>query len=153
MAMETTETYHAAESNYSRDLGIGIAVAVAAVIVGGVVCVWAVNRFDDIGAFSFLLLGWIAGPAARKLMTRPRKVVGYALAAAVVVAMLIAEVTWIRWNILDVDGWGQAISLLPDFVEQFTSSAFIAGFCAFVGASSAYREAGVRYKMVQVVEE
>ena len=154
MSVETTKANHAAESDYySRDLSIGIAIAVATLVGGGAACGWLVNRFGEFGAFSFLLLGWIAGLAARTFMKRPRKSVGYAVAAAVVIAMLIAEVTWIRWNIQDVDGWGKAISLLPDFCQRFTMSAFLAGLCAFFGASSAYREAGVRYKLVRVVEE
>lgn len=153
MSAETTELKNAVDSDYFRDLGIGIAVAVATVIGGGAACGWFVNRFGEFGACFLLLLGWVAGLAARSLMKRPRKIVGYAIAVAVVIAILIAQVTWIRWNIRDVDGWGKAITLLPDFFQQYTRAAFVSGLCAFFGASSAYREAGVRYKLVRVVEE
>ena len=86
-------------------------------------------------------------------MSRPRKVVGYAIAVAVILAMVIAEVCWIRWNIKGVDSWGAAIALLPQFCQQYQWDAIVAGLATFFGASSAYRRAGVRYRLVQVVEE
>ena len=152
MSMET-HLANSADAHHSRDIGIGIAVAIVTALLGGFICAQIVHRFGEIGAFIFLLLGWVAGLAARKLMTRPRKLAGYMVAAAVILAMLISQVSWIRWNIEDVDSWGEAISLLPTFCKEFQMSALIAALCGIFGASSAYREAGVRYRLVQVVEE
>lgn len=151
MSQDTTSFQ--TSTSYSRDIGIGAAIAIVTALGGGYVCAKVIHGFGEMGVMLLLLLGWLAGSAARKLMTRPRKVVGYLIGGAVVLAMLIAEVAWIRWNIKDVESWGKAISLLPTFCQQYSMSAIIAVVCSIFGASSAYREAGVRYRIVQVVED
>lgn len=153
MSQETMSPFASSDPSYSRDLGIGFALAIATVLVGGYVCANVVHSFGEMGALVFLLLGWLAGTAGRKMMSRPRKPVGYAIAVAVIIAMLISEVAWIRWNIVDVESWSQAIGLLPTFFREYTMSAVVATVCAIFGASTAYREAGLRYRIVQVIEE
>ena len=153
MSMEATSSQSQDNPESSRDIAIGIGVAIVSVVMGGVICALVVHRFGELGSIVFLLLGWLAGAAARKLMSRPRKVVGYCVAAAVISAMLIAEVAWIRWNIEDVESWGQAIGLLPTFFKEFQMTALVAVLFSLFGANSAYREAGVAYRLVRVVEE
>lgn len=148
-----TQNLENADARKGMDLGIGFALALVTVLLGGYLCAKAIDNFGEMGAVSLWLLGWVAGVSAKQAMSRPRKVVGYAMAVAVVLAFLFAEVAWIRWNIKDIDGWGQAIGMLPVFFQQFQMSALAAGIFAFFGASTAYRSAGVRYRMVQVIED
>ena len=153
MSQETFSPFTSSDSSYSRDLGIGFAMAVATALIGAYVCANVIHSFGEFGALELLLLGWLAGSAARKMMSRPRKIVGYAMAAAVIIATLVSEVAWIRWNIVGVDSWGKAIGLLPTFCQQYPISALVAGLCGFFGASTAYKEAGLRYRTIQVVVE
>ena len=141
------------DSREGLDLAIGFALALMTAALGGFLCAKAIDRFGEIGAISIWALGWVVGTAAKQVMSRPRKFVGYALAVAVIIAFLVAEVAWIRWNIKDVEGWGQAIGLLPMFFQQFQWSALLGAIFAFFGASTAYSKAGVRYRVVHVVEE
>lgn len=146
-------TLENADAKQGLDLGIGFAIALLTIGLGGFLCARAIDNFGEIGAVALWVLGWSAGTAAKQVMSRPRKLVGYALAIAVIIAFLVAEVAWIKWNIKDVEGWGQAIGLLPMFCQQFQWSALLGAICAFFGASTAYSTAGVRYRIVKVVEE
>ena len=128
--------------------GIGILVAT----LGGYLCGLAIEQFGELGSLSVAVLGWFGGTTVRKLMSRPRPLAGWILVIAVFVAIIVAETMWIRWNIKDVNDWGKAVSLLPQFCKQYSTSALFAGIFAVFGAISAYREAGIRYRVVQIVE-
>ena len=136
-----------------RDLVIGSVAAICTMALGGYLCALAVDRFGEMGGVSFWLLGWVAGSIAKALMSRPRKQIGYAMAISVVMAMLIAEVCWIRWNIKDVDSWSKAVSLFPQFCREYQISVISAALFTFFAASSAYSQAGKRYRLVEVVED
>ena len=63
------------------------------------------------------------------------------------------EVCWIYWNI---EGGSEslyaAIRLLPKFVQTYQITVLIGAIFTVFGAMSAYRQAGVRYRLVEVAE-
>ncbi len=136
-----------------RDLLIGLALALILAALGGFLCGLAVDRFGQTGSISLWLAGGATGFLARKLLSRPHKAIGWMLAIANVVALVVAEVCWIHWNLVQgSESLLAAIRLLPEFVQSYQVSVLIAGIFTVFGAMSAYRQAGVRYHLVQVVE-
>lgn len=82
-------------------------------------------------------MGW----TTRKFLS-PSRFVGYVLISAVILALVVAETCWIKWNIVGVETWPQAIGKLWLFVQTYQVDSLIAGLMAFFGASSAFRQTG-----------
>ena len=133
------------------DLGISIGLALATFVGGGYLCGLALEQFGSLGAISLWATGGIAGFVAAKLI-KPHKVAGYVLAAGVVLAFVVAEICWIHWNIVGAEEWPTAISMFPTFLKEYQMDALMGAIFTFFGAASAYRQAGRRYRYIQVVE-
>lgn len=143
----------AAGSPPSRDLLIGLVLSLILAFLGGFLCGLAVNRFGETGSISLWLAGGVAGYLARKLLSQPRKNVGWMLAVANVFAFLAAEVCFVHWNFeKGAESLLAAIRLLPEFVQNYQLSVLIGGIFTVFGAMSAFRQAGVRYRLVPIAE-
>ncbi|MEX2120034.1 MAG: hypothetical protein WD847_10610 [Pirellulales bacterium] len=130
-------------------LAIGWALVVAA--AGGLACGWIIDRFGEFGSISLWGLGALAGVVSRKITRSASPLAAWSQVAACAVALVLAEVCWIRWNIvLKPDTWEQAIATLPTFVEQYQLAALIAALFTAFGAYAAWWRAGARYRLVAV---
>lgn len=125
------------------------ALSLLTVVVGGYLSGCAIDRFGAMGAVAIWATGGIAGFVAAKLVS-PDRAFGYLLAAAVVVAFLVAETCWIHWHIKGAETLTAAVALLPQFFSDYSTDALVGGVLTFFGASSAYRQAGIRYRYIPV---
>jgi len=128
---------------------MAVGLAIVGVLLGGYLCGCVIDQFGSIGSVSIWALGGVLGWAAGKILA-PNTTVGYVLATAVVLAFFVAEICWIKWNIVGVETWIDAAKKLPLFFRTYRIDSFITGLMAFFGASSAYRQAGSRYEYVRV---
>jgi len=133
------------------DVGISVGLALAMLAAGGYLCGWAIEEFGSFGAISLWATGAIAGFVAAKLI-KPNKVAGYVLASGVVITFVVAEVYWIHWNYVGAEDWPTAVGMFPRFLREFKTDALIGGLFTFFGAASVYRQAGQRYRYIQVVD-
>jgi len=136
-------------------LPIAIAWGVIVAVGGGFACGALLHAVGMLGAIGLWGLGALAGFVSRKITVTPCKGVAWGLVAAVAIAFLLAETYWIRNNIVQADGqWVKAITLLPTFAAQGGTVAMFIGalFTAF-GASSAFFQAGKRFRRVVVYED
>jgi hypothetical protein len=79
---------------------------------------------------------------------------GWALGVAVLLAMVIAQIWWIKhagWH--NAKNWGDAIKTWPQMFDKAQVDLFIGVICAALGAHSAYWRAGKRFRRVIVMEE
>ena len=118
---------------------------------GGLACGLAIDRFGEFGSVSLWPLGALSGYVGRKIMAAPSRSVGWGLVVANLSALVVAEVCWIHWNLVQgTESWWAAVGLLPTFVREYELAALIAGvFCIF-GAWSAYQQTAMRYRLVAV---
>ena len=121
---------------------------------GGFLCGVLVSEFGEFGSIALWGLGALAGFVSRKITVTPCKGVAWGLVVACAIAAVIAETCWLRWNTVPgQEGWLKAISLLPTFVQNYTLSAAMAVLFTAFGASSAFFQAGRRYRRVVVYED
>ena len=123
---------------------IGAAVGLVTALAGGLLCGLMVDQFGSIGSISLWALGFLAGLAAFKLMQSRNNSVACILVVACVLAFLIAEVSWIHWNIAGAESWMDALAKFPQFLKEFKVDAFIACIFTFFGCQAAYRQTAVR---------
>jgi hypothetical protein len=123
-----------------QDLVIVVVVALATALGGGCLCGLMIDQFGSLGGISLWALGFIAGLAATKLTQRRSNAMACTLIAACVLAFIVAEVCWIRWNIRDTETWSAAIAKFPLFLQQFRLDAFIAVIFTFFGCQAVYRQ-------------
>lgn len=140
-----------AQSTAPRDVAIAAVASILVAFAGGYGCGLVIDQFNEIGSVSLWLLGWAAGAAVSKVIT-PRKTAGYLLAASVMVAFVLAEITWIHFNIEGAEDWFEAAKMFPLFLQQYQISALLGGLMAFFGATSVYRQTGQRVRYVAVVD-
>ena len=57
---------------------------------------------------------------------------------ALVIALLTAQVYWIQFHIVGMNGWVDAVKALPDFVVRAKKDVFVAAICCALGAHTAY---------------
>lgn len=120
--------------------GLSVAWAVVVALAGGLACGWCVSKFAEWGSISLWALGFVAGLATRRLQLAGR-FSAWALAIACIVAYVVAETCWLRWNTKNgEEGWWASICLWPLFLDEYTISALIGAVFAAFGAESAYRQ-------------
>lgn len=139
----------------ARNIPLAIAWAIVAGTAGGYACGLAIKQFGELGSASLWALGVLAGFVGRKITAKPSRLVGWALVAACVCAVVIAETCWIHWKWDTVEAresWWAAFALLPTFAQKYQLSALFAAIFTCFGASSAYRATAVRYRLVAVEE-
>ncbi len=118
-----------------------VIVATLTATIGGYVCGLAISRFGELGSASLWLLGAIAGYVSSKIMNAPSRAVGWGLAVACGLAMLVAETCWIHWKTVQgAEGWWISFALLYTFVQDYQVSALLAAIFTVFGAVSAYRQ-------------
>jgi hypothetical protein len=121
-----------------------------------------ITKFQMLGALGLWGVGVLGGFVSRKITKAPSIVAAYCLVAACVVAFAVAEASWYRWTYTIPDPvtgeqrdptWQEAFVRVPNFMWQHAPLGLAVGaVCTFLGAQSAYWQAGQRYRMV-VVEE
>jgi hypothetical protein len=112
---------------------------------------------------ALLGVGTLAGLVSRKVTGTASRPAGQCLVAACVLSFCLAMISWYRWGIELPDGnggfrdptWQEAIVRAPKSLLQFhaPNTLVISGFCAAFGAAEAFRRAGRRYRLVEVLEE
>ncbi len=118
---------------------------------GGLACGLAIHRFGEFGSVSLWALGALSGYVGRKIIAAPSRSVGWGLVVANLSALVVAEVCWIHWKIVQgSESWWAAVGLLPTFILEYERAALVAAvFCIF-GAWSAYQQTAIRYRLVAV---
>lgn len=124
-------------------------IAVVGVTLGGSLAGLAINRFGSFGAVAIWALGGLLGWLTAKFV-QPARSFGWLLAATVILAFLVAETCWIRWNIVGADTWLQAIAKLPTFFQTYQLDCLAAGLMTVFGAMSAFRQSAYEYEYVKV---
>jgi hypothetical protein len=115
--------------------------AILLALLGGFLTGLAMDYFRaDLGAIVLWGSGALAGWLGRKLTTQASRAMGWSLVAACIVAFAIALVCWIRWNIVGVASWWEALQLLPAAVQQYRVTVFVGAIFTLFGALSAYRQ-------------
>jgi hypothetical protein len=120
-------------------------------------------NFGMAGAVLIWGIGTLGGFVSRKLTKGPSRTAAYCLVAACFVAFALGEASWYRWTytipdpITDeqrVPTWIEAFTRVPNFLWQRGRAALAVGaLCAILGAHSAYRQAGARYRIVTIADE
>jgi hypothetical protein len=128
------------EDSTSSDTIVGAALGLATALGGGFLCGWMIDQFAPVGSISLWALGFVSGFTATKLTQTRNNTTACILVVACVLAFIVAEVCWIRWNIQGVESWTGAITKFPLFLKQFRLDAFIAVIFTFFGGQSAYRQ-------------
>jgi hypothetical protein len=123
----------------------------------------AIVKFQMFGAVALWGVGALGGFVSRKITRGPNRFAAYCLVAACFVAFFVAETSWYRWTYTIPDPvtgeqrdptWVEAFTRVPKFMWQNGPIAMAVGaLCAFLGAQSAYWQAGRRYRMVMVAQE
>ena len=124
----------------SSDTMISAALGVATALGGGFLCGWMIDQFAPVGSISLWALGFVSGLAANKFTQSRSNTMACTLVVACVLAFVVAEVCWIRWNIQGVETWTDAIAKFPLFLKQFRIDAFIAALFTFFGCQAIYRQ-------------
>ncbi len=128
------------EDTSSSDTIVSAAVGLATALGGGCLCGLMIDQFAPVGSISLWALGFVSGFAATKLTQRRSNATACILAVACILAFVVAEVCWIRWNIQGVESWTDAITKFPRFLKQFRIDAFIAVVFTFFGCQAIYRQ-------------
>ena len=134
-----------------RDVVLVAVLGLVVASLGGYLCGLAIDAWGGLGAISIWGTGWAAGAVTRKLIT-PHRLAGMTLVGATVLAAVVAETLWIERNIVGVEHWLDAFMKLPQFARQFSGDVLVAVLLTIFGASSAYRQAGMRYRYVAVMD-
>jgi hypothetical protein len=97
----------------------------------------------------------LGGVVSRKISQKAIPLLGWALVVAVLLALVLAQIYFVRYRFKDVDTWFDAIAAWPAMITsgQFNYSNFLGLVCAGFGAHSAYWRAGKRFRRVIVMEE
>ncbi len=138
------------QPNASR-AALALAWAAALAVGGGFACGVVISRYGEYGSVLLWPLGALGGFVAFRLSPSPNRLVTASVAAACFVALALAEVYWIRWNWSFVgeprpESWGDAVRLIPLFLQRFTITVGIAAMFAVFGALSAFRQLTARGK-------
>lgn len=137
------QQYDSTPSVMQLPLVIGLALVVA--IAGGYACYWPISYYGELGSVSLWLLGAVAGFLGRKIIAGPSRLTGWLLVACCVVAFVIAETCWIRWETKQgAEGWWTSITLLPTFVQLYRRAALAGAIFTLLGSLSAYRQTARR---------
>jgi hypothetical protein len=124
--------------------------ALVVAIGGGFACGWLMTWHPILGAIALWPLGAAGGYVSRRLTVGPSRFAAWCLVAACAVALLVAQICWIHWNMeLRDDRWDTAIAWIGKYYQRFGFNALIEAICAAFGAFSAYSTAGRRYRLVR----
>jgi hypothetical protein len=136
-------------------LPAGLAWAGAVAVGGGLICGLLLVEFHMLGYLGLMVIGVLAGAVSRRISGRAVPLLGYALAAAVLVALVVGQVYLIRFGFKDVETWGQALAKWPEIItaRSFRMSNVLGLVSAGLGAHSAYWRAGKRFHRVVVMDE
>jgi hypothetical protein len=136
------------ESLPPQILASGLAWALVVAIGGGWICGVLLLKYRMLGFLSLMVIGVLGGAVSRRISRRSVRLLGGALAVAVLIAMVLGQVYWLRYGVRDVEAWGQAFAAWPTMVTSpgYRNSTIIALICAALGAHSAYWRAGKRFR-------
>lgn len=115
---------------------LGILVAAA----GGWLAGLAVDQFGEVGSVTVWFIGVLAGWVVDRMGWRGNVIVFGLLVAGIAAAGVVAEVCWMRWNIQQADSWVAAVQLLPRFIQEYRTSAFVMLVFIVFGSLSAYHQ-------------
>ncbi len=135
------------ESLPPQILAAGLVWALVVAIGGGWICGVLLLKFRMLGYLSLLAIGVLGGVVSRRISRRSVPMLGWALAAAILIAMVFGQVYFRRYGVRDVEAWGQAFAAWPKMVLSpgYRKSTLIALICAALGAHSACWRAGRRF--------
>lgn len=119
---------------------------------GGIACGWLISVNSLWGCLGLYALGYVGGAVSRKITGQAAPLCGWLQAAAIVFAMLFAFTFFLRFEFEGIDTWFTAIRKLPQFVEEFSTTAAIGVLCTGLGAHRAFRRAGRRYRTIVVMD-
>jgi hypothetical protein len=135
-------------------LPAGLAWAVVVAIAGGLISGVLIMKFGRLGNLALMAIGVLGGVVSRKISRKAVPLFGWALVAATFLAMVLAQVYWIKhepaWH---VDTWMEAFVAWPKMFSKSQTPMFLGLICAGFGAYSAYWRAGKRFRRVIVMEE
>jgi hypothetical protein len=121
---------------------------------GGLISGVLIMKFGPIGNLALMAIGVLGGAVSRRISEKAVPLLGWALVVAVLLAMVLAQVYWIKhapgWK---VDTWMEAFATWPQMFQKSQMSMLIGVLCAGFGAHSAYWRAGKRFRRVIVIEQ
>ena len=127
------------KTDFGRLLG-SVSVAASAAMLGAYIFGLALTNYGAAGAVALWGLGSVTGFVATRFIARGEGL-AWLLATSIVLAMLLGEINWVRWNTVGSDSWSMAASRLGYFFRYYNHDALIALIFTIGGAMSAYRQA------------
>jgi hypothetical protein len=108
-----------------------------------------------VGMYGLFLLwggGYLAGATGNRLLSDAKsKLVGYVLAASLLLAFVFVETCFIRYRIKQgQDDWLISLSLVPQFLQENPLSSLVGIVSTVLGGAAAYRETAKRFYYVRV---
>lgn len=132
----------------------GLAWAVVVAIGGGLITGVLIMKFGLLGNLALMAIGVLGGAVSRRISGKAVPLLGWALVIAVLLAMVVAQVYWIKhetdWK---VETWVEAFATWPQMFQKSQMPMLIGVLCAGFGAHSAYWRAGKRFHRVIVMDE
>lgn len=128
-----------AKTDYPRLLS-SVSVAAVTAIAGSYIFAMALNNYGSPGAIALWGLGSVAGFVATRFITRGEGL-AWLLATSIVLAMLLGEINWLRWNSVGSESWSLAASRLGYYFDYYRHESLVAVIFAIGGGMSAYRQA------------
>ena len=150
-------TSPAAGEMTTPQIAMCIAWAIVVAVGGGILCGWLMVRFGTFGAAGLMGLGILAGMVAWQITRRGTPWVGWMLVVAVLLALVLANMFWLRYANFAVGqnakSWWDAAKGVFNLPNTAGTHCFITIVCAAFGAYNAYSSAGSRWHKVYVKEE
>ena len=117
-----------------------LAISLLMILLGGYATGWLIEQVGAVGSIGVWGLGFTAGSVARLVGIQPSRLIGWTLVIAVILTAFVAEICWIRWNIIGADSWTLAAGMIPQFIQEAKTESFIMALFAGFGAYSAYSQ-------------
>lgn len=128
------------DEGYGRDLLVSLTVATLIAVGGGILSGIAISTHGILGLVGLSLSGVFGGFAAAKLLER-NVAIASLVGISVVLAMLIAMITW-NWHSSPGDiTWLEAAERLRWFLDCQHKMALLASLSTIIGVFFAYRQA------------
>ena len=121
-------------------LASAVTAAIFAAVLGSYVVGLAMMRFGSAGSIALWGLGAATGFIVTRFIARGEGL-AWLLATSIVLAMLLGQIHWVRWNSVGYGSWSNAAAGLGVYFRLYSTESLIALIFAIGGAMSAFRQA------------
>jgi hypothetical protein len=154
----TSQASAAATVTPSPRVAAAILWACVLAVAGGLIAGLSLEKFGMLGSLVFWGAGALGGLVSRKLTQGPNRAVAYSLVVACVVAFVVGEASWYRWNFTIPDPvtgehrdptWVEAFTRVPSSCGSTHRSPWRSGRSAHFSAPSRLIGKRKRFRMAR----